>query len=459
MEEEFSPLFEKNIGSEECTAVIVTGSYAKNNRVILMKNRDASARHNALYYYPATEDTYAFEAINSMWMGINEKGLAVASTWMPALAESPESGMMNGYLNRIILETCENVSEVEQKLLDENSPIGPTVRCENLSVATCIGVVDRFGNGAFFEISDSQTSTEYVENGYQSRANHPRTFPGLASGPYGRDQYVLDELDEIYQEKGVISWQDIAQRISRDVNDQEQGSIPFEIVGQVSNNFSVASMVAVSGDSRYDGKLNIIWTECGRVPMVGVYVPSMVQAGPLPSIQYNMHNYTTEKQEYALAGLYPEYDPQCVREIQEYAFAAENYTFEQYDRLMNQMHEDLNETELQDTITDFIELTVSVAVDMYVNETSVRPEYAEEFNIEYLPDIPSTTSSLTNTDTTTITDTTTTTTITTPTDTTTTSTTSSTPIQGDLGSILIPVLVTCLAVTVVLITIDIIRRR
>jgi hypothetical protein len=66
-----------------------------------------------------------------------------------------------------------------------------------------------------------------------------------------------------------------------------------------------------------------------------------------------------------------EYDTFIVREIQEYSFAAENYTFKQYDRFMDQVHGDLNDTELQESIEDFIDFVIPVAIRMYISESSV----------------------------------------------------------------------------------------
>ncbi|MHA2067395.1 MAG: carcinine hydrolase/isopenicillin-N N-acyltransferase family protein [Candidatus Thorarchaeota archaeon] len=332
---DYGEVAEYLVGLEECTSVIVTGSAAKNGRAILMKNRDSSEIPNRSVYQPATEDTYAFVAVNSMWMGINEKGLAVMNTAMLPLAESADAGESNGLLNRMILEICQNVSDVETKLEDPESAIGPTARMSGLSVATCIGVIDKLGKGAFFEISNSMISVEHVINTYQSRANHPRTFPGLASGPDGRDQYALDALEAVNMENGEISWEDVAQNVSRHVRDKELGGLEFDISGEMCNDYTVSAMVSVSGDSRYDGKLNAMWCEYGRVPMVGVFLPSMVASGDPPSIVNSMVSYTQEKREYAEGAEPGTYRPARVREIQEYAFAAESYTFDQYDRLSN----------------------------------------------------------------------------------------------------------------------------
>ena len=376
---------------EECTSVIVTGTAAKDGRAILMKNRDTSEVQNVPVYTPATDGTFAFVAVNSVWMGINEKGLAVMNTAMPTLSDGPNAGSYNGALNRKILEICQNVTEVEVKLKAKDSPLLPDPSMPDLSVATCVGVIDCHGMGAFFEIGDAGVFAEYVMNGYQSRANHPRVYPGLASGPYGRDQYALDTLDSIIAEKGTISWQDVAQEVSRCVRGKEMGSSGFGIGGEVCNDYTASAMVAVSGDSRYDGRLNVMWGEYGPVPIVGVFLPSFVYAGAQLPVLGEMVNHTAAKQDYACPSGEGIYSPAHVREIQNYSFAAEDYTYEQYDRLVDLIPDGLSDTQLRNTLDDFVRLTVSVAVDMYVNETAERPPYAIPFVVDEVPSVTSTT--------------------------------------------------------------------
>jgi len=187
---------------DECSSVIVTGSAAKDGRAILMKNRDwPNDIKNRPYYIPATSSTYAFVGVQATAMGINEKGLAVMNTLMPALEDEPGYG--NLILNQKILEGYESVQAVAAALQDTSSDIGPVQRSSFGGIATCVGVVDRFGAGAFFEISNTEAYVQYIVDGYDTRANHPRIFPGLASGPSGRDQYLLDALDDIYAENGI----------------------------------------------------------------------------------------------------------------------------------------------------------------------------------------------------------------------------------------------------------------
>lgn len=359
--------------SEECSSVIVTGDATKDGRPILMKNRDSPEDlFNMPVYIPATTSSFAFVAVNTNAMGINERGLAVMNTAMPELEH--EYGIGNLVLNRWILEKYESVEDVARDLNNSRSLIGPYYRSTAGAIATCIGVIDRFGAGAFFEISNTQAYVQYIVNGYDTRANHARIFPGLASGPSGRDQYLLDALDEIYEENGFITWSDVMQKSSRYVRDKELGSVSFSIDGEACNPNTGASMVAVSGDSRYNGKLNIMWGAYGITPLIGVFVPSMVVARETPAILGLMSSYTYQKWLSAQVQANPILlDPNRVQEIQNNAFYAEDYTIEEYEYLINQIPDGLSDNQLDAYTSEYVERVVGYAVDSYLQETTSIP--------------------------------------------------------------------------------------
>jgi len=379
-----------NLQETECSSVIVTGSAAKNGRAILMKNRDYILdRANRPYYVAATTKTFAYVTINYHTMGINEKGLAVMNTAMPIL--EPMAGEGNLELNRLILENYESVDEVAMNLNDTYSGIGPNFRCNLGTIATCVGIIDRFGEGAFFEISNTEAYVQYIVNGYDTRANHPRIFPGVASGPSGRDQYLLDALDQVYAENGVISWEDVMQNISRYVHNQELGSTTFTIDGEVCNPNTVAAMVAVSGDSRYDGKLNCMWAACGLIPLTGVYVPSMAYAGEVPDSVTNLHSYCLDKYQSAQVQSNPfELYPSRVREIQSYAFFAEDFTIDEYDKLMSSVPEGLSDFQIESCLSEFIERMDDFAANVFIGETT-------EIEVPLSTSFPDPTTSVTST--------------------------------------------------------------
>jgi hypothetical protein len=193
------------------------------------------------------------------------------------------------------------------------------------------------------------------------------------------------------QEKGEISGIDLAQKVSRYVRDKEINSTRFTIWGEVCNDNTVAAMVAISGDERYGGKLNIMWGEYGTVPLVGVFLPAMACSGKPPGILRDIFNETLEKKEYAKTSIENLYSAYRVKEIQQYAFAAENFSFNEYANLLANIPDSLNETEILITLHDFVEHLTSIIADMYINESSSLPEYAEPFSIEFEPQLTQTT--------------------------------------------------------------------
>ena len=354
-----------NADLDECTAVIVTGTAAKDGRAILMKNRDTSDTQNKPTYVAPTSEHYGYTMVNWVWMGINERGLAVMNTAVSALGFGG-SGLDNGALNRWIIQHCETVEEVCLELNSTNSPIGPGKR----QGGTCVGVIDRFGNATFIEISGIGAYARFIANGYDSQANHPRYYPGYASGPSGRDQYALDIMNAIHSQKGYISWEDVAQNVSRYVRNKEQGSSPFSISGEISNTGTQAAMVAISGDQRYDCKLNWMWGEYGNPPLVGLFVPSIPYAGQPPTVLNNFWNYVWQKRANA-QNEYGYYVPAEVRETQAYTFFAEDITFCQYDTLISTIPDNLPSIELRTRLQEFVNKTVQEAATIYIEEPQV----------------------------------------------------------------------------------------
>ena len=403
---------------DECSSVIVTGNASKDGRAILMKNRDwPLERSNRPIYVPSTSSTYAYVGVNTNTMGINERGLAVMNTAMPELESEP--GFGNLLLNQKILEGYESVFDVAIALNDSRSLIGPTYRSSSGTVATCLGVIDRFGIGAFFEVSNTEAYVQYVVDGYETRANHARIFPGHASGPSGRDQYLLDILDAVYAKNGVISWEDIMQNASRYVRNKELGTTSFSIDGEVCNTGTVAAMVAVSGDSRYEGSLNIMWGAYGPTPLVSVFVPSMVIAGETPDSVASLWSYTSKK--YVSAQFQDDpilLDPYRVREIQNFSFFAEEYTLAEYDRLMSSVPSGLTSYQLRTTLSEYILRADNYAAEVFIKETK-DIEFPESVDFP----IPTTQTTATTAITTMPSTTTTSTTPSTPSDSLTTSTT------------------------------------
>jgi len=380
------PLYQPDLNSttqttnsdiEQCTAVIVTGTAAKDGRAILMKNRDTGDTQNKPTYVAPTSEHYGYTMVNDVWMGINERGLAVMNTAVDALGFGG-GGMDNAALNRWIIQHCETVSQVCSELNNTSGEIGPGKRFGG----TCVGVIDRFGYGAFIEISGTGAYARFVVNGYDSEANHPRNYPGYASGPSGRDQYALDAMNAIKAQKGVISWEDVAQNVSRYVRNKEQGSLSFSIDGEISNTGTQAAMVAVSGDQRYDGKLNCMWGEYGNPPLVGLFFPSIAYAGQPPSILNSFWTQVWQKRSLAqdLSGYYV---PAKVREVQSYTFFAEDYAFWKYDELASSIPAGLSSLQLKTRLQEYVNYSVQFETQIYTAEPHVSQHTVTHDGNEY----------------------------------------------------------------------------
>lgn len=344
---------------DQCTSVIVTGTASAGGWAILSKNRDASDATNKPTYFARSGTDYSYVAENGAWMGMNERGLALTNNVVSNLGFGG-AGLDNGALNKKILATYETVDQVCQALNDTNSPIGPGKR----SGGTCIGLIDRFGEGAFIEISGSGAYARFIVNSFDSEANHARYYPGYASGPSGRDQYALDILNEIKSEKRTISYQDVAQRVCRYVNNKEQGTSLFSVSGEMANDGTVSSMVAVSGDQRYSGKLNCFWATYGNNPINGLYIPSIPWAGSLPAITQTIYQTVAAKKTYC-GGDSGMYDPVKVREVEAYAFVAEDYTFQKYETLKSTVSGSLSDSALQTTLSNYVNDAVTTAAAAY----------------------------------------------------------------------------------------------
>jgi hypothetical protein len=231
---------------------------------------------------------------------------------------------------------------------------------------TCVGVVDRFGKGAFIEISGTGAYARFIVNSFDAEANHPRYYPGYASGPSGRDQYAIDIMNEVTNQKGKISYEDVIQKVTRYVQNKEQGTASFSVSGEIPNDSTQSSFVAVSGIDEYDGKLSCFWGEYGNNPIVGLYIPSIVFAGSPPSSSQNLYDKVSAKKSYALNGT-SRFLPERVREVKTYAFAAEDYIFQKYENMLSAMPSGLSDTELASRLKAYVSDAVSYAVNIYTS--------------------------------------------------------------------------------------------
>ncbi|HBC45728.1 MAG TPA: hypothetical protein DCZ43_01640 [candidate division Zixibacteria bacterium] len=137
----------------ECTTAIFSGAVTIDGRPIIWKNRDVSNPDQRYIYY----DSYQRDGINTyrfigdcyradttkIYQGTNERGFAIMNSDSYNLRDSLYSGLDDGTIMRLALETCVTLSDFEG-LLDSTNAVG-RMDCWNF------GCLDSTGSCAFYE--------------------------------------------------------------------------------------------------------------------------------------------------------------------------------------------------------------------------------------------------------------------------------------------------------------------
>ncbi len=143
-------------GALGCTSAIIGAKANPYGRPLLWKNRDTSTIDNKVEYVPgkAGEHSYVglFNAndatLKEAWMGMNDAGFAVMNTASYNIKDDkvPAKKMdKEGILMAKALKTCATVDDFERFLTDYPRPMG---------VEANFGVIDAYGNGAYFETNN-----------------------------------------------------------------------------------------------------------------------------------------------------------------------------------------------------------------------------------------------------------------------------------------------------------------
>ncbi|MGQ9470149.1 MAG: carcinine hydrolase/isopenicillin-N N-acyltransferase family protein [Candidatus Aminicenantales bacterium] len=133
------------IVAEECTSAVITGKVTADSRPLLWKNRDTDSKDNKIVLF--TEGPLAALALittgnlNSVWMGVNEAGLAIINTDSDDLEGT--SSADNGVFMKKALLSCRSVADFEALLIQTNF-LGRRTRSN-------YGVIDASGGAAYFE--------------------------------------------------------------------------------------------------------------------------------------------------------------------------------------------------------------------------------------------------------------------------------------------------------------------
>lgn len=139
-----------------CTSAIVAASANPSGRPILWKHRDTSTIDNKVEYIPPSKGSFGYVALfnaadmdlREAWMGMNDAGFAVMNTASYNIKDDrvPAKKMdREGILMTKALQTCRTVDDFARLLDSYPRPMG---------VEANFGVIDAWGNGAFFETNN-----------------------------------------------------------------------------------------------------------------------------------------------------------------------------------------------------------------------------------------------------------------------------------------------------------------
>jgi hypothetical protein len=139
-----------------CTSAIVGAEANPSGRPLLWKNRDTSTIDNKVEYVAGKSGEHSYvglfnaddRKLEQAWMGMNDAGFAVMNTASYNIKDDkvPQKNMdKEGFLMAKALKTCVTVDDFEQLLNTLPRPMG---------VEANFGVIDAYGNGAFFETNN-----------------------------------------------------------------------------------------------------------------------------------------------------------------------------------------------------------------------------------------------------------------------------------------------------------------
>lgn len=201
-----------------CTSAIVSASASKSGRPLLWKHRDTSSHENNFIERVESDGkSYGYIALFNAgdsllaeaWTGVNDVGFAIMNTASYNLA--PDTAAYRdreGFVMTEALRRCKTVNDFRILLDRLPRPLG---------VSTNFGVIDRDGNGAFFE-TDDYNYTIYdladAPDGILIRTNYSISGTegeGLGHIRYKNAEHILSDIIA----DGKVEPSDFTERISR----------------------------------------------------------------------------------------------------------------------------------------------------------------------------------------------------------------------------------------------------
>ncbi len=373
--EECSNISDENSDFLNCAGGIATGTVVKNSRSIFWKNR----------HYTGENEKPRFEhgPVYDYWMntgtswGMNEVGLAVGNFMQYGTLDNWEYYSDASY---------DQTYGIQSYLLGHFHTVAEAAffAAYHMGGASSLGIVSAEPGVGAVVYSGTNPAGQHVCN--ITWINN--TYMGLSNayecdGEYDSKRWDAEgRLDDSYAEHGFIDWVDVIQKGARDVQGREQGYGAFTSCC-VSKSNSLSSIVAVSGDPRWNGSANIAWTCLARQPLVGIYLPlgasylQYTDERDIPSEFTNgggMEDYVDAKVLYATNGAGQgsnTYYAEKVREIQNYTFQIENYSFILYDAFIDSLNDATSQETVKSLLKSYVDTIVPEMISAYENETYI----------------------------------------------------------------------------------------
>ncbi len=283
---------------EPCTTAIISGKITPDGRPLLWKNRDTDNLNNKLMYFREGNLDY-IGLVNSndsngneIWIGMNNAGFAIMNSVAANLGlyDTVKYKDKEGIIMKLALRECTTVDDFEKLLNTLNKPFG---------VETNFGVIDAYGNAAYFETHHwgyVKFDVNESPDGYLIRTNF--AFSGVEDKGQGYERYLIEE--ELFKDaynKGNLTLQFILQDAARCL---KHGLTKVDLKKQCSFNpdddifvnfadfiprYSTSASVVIQGVRKGDNPDKMImWTILGFPPCSVVYPVFFNEEKLLPSI-------------------------------------------------------------------------------------------------------------------------------------------------------------------------------
>ncbi|MBN1632904.1 MAG: hypothetical protein JW917_01915 [Ignavibacteria bacterium] len=265
-----------------CTIAIVSGRLTPDGRPLLWKNRDTDELNNKLMYFSGAKFDF-IGLVNSpdkegkeIWVGMNSAGFAIMNSVSyniylknDVLDKDKDK---EGIVMRLALESCVTVDDFEKLLNSLAKPMG---------VETNFGVIDAFGNGAFFETGHwhyKKYELKDAPDGYMLRTNF--SYSGETDKGQGYERYLMEEqlFKDAHSKKNIsvkfilqdaarclkhgLTNIDLTKEYSENSNDIK--FVPF--MDFISRHSTSASVVIQGAKDENDTGNMIMWTILGFPP-------------------------------------------------------------------------------------------------------------------------------------------------------------------------------------------------